>query len=140
MRRSLTLPPEPPDSARVKAEVPVLVRQNVAQATIARTVLAAVVLYAAIDVALVFLRPQFSILHSAESDYGSAGPWSWLMDLNFLLRCGLSLGAVRAIMLTGKMSGGLRVALTLLIVWALASGLLAFFPDDPAGEIGRAHV
>jgi len=46
-----------------------------------------VVLYAAIDTALVFLRPEFSILRNAESDYGSRGAWAWLMDLKFVLRC-----------------------------------------------------
>ena len=63
----------------------------------ARLALAGVVLYAVIDTALVFLRPQFSILHNAESDYGSSGPWAWLMDLNFLLRCALSLAVVGAV-------------------------------------------
>jgi hypothetical membrane protein len=106
----------------------------------ARLVLGAVVLYAAIDTALVFLRPQFSILHNAESDYGSRGSWAWLMDLNFLLRCLLSLAAVRALTLVlrgSQKSARLRIGLALLIVWALASGLLAFFPDDPVGTPTR---
>ena len=99
----------------------------------ARLALAGVVLYAVIDSALVLLRPQFSILHNAESDYGSTGSWAWLMDLNFLLRCALSLAVVGAVSLTASRSRGLQAALGLLIVWALGSGLLAFFPDDPAG-------
>jgi hypothetical protein len=37
-----------------------------------------------IDVALVFLRPHFSVLHNAESDYGSRGPYACLMDLKCL--------------------------------------------------------
>jgi hypothetical membrane protein len=108
----------------------------------ARAVLIGIVLYAAIDTALVFLRPQFSILHNAESDYGSSGSWGWLMDLNFLLRCLLSLAAVRAITLTlsdSEKRGRLRLGLGLLVVWALASGLLAFFPDDPVGTTLRWH-
>jgi hypothetical membrane protein len=100
---------------------------------IARLALAGVVLYAIIDTALLFLRPQFSFLHNAESDYGSSGPWAWLMDLNFLLRCGLSLALVGAVSVTAAKSRRLRAALGLLILWALGSGLLAFFPDDPAG-------
>jgi hypothetical membrane protein len=99
----------------------------------ARLAVAGVVLYAAIDTALVLLRPQFSILHSAESDYGSAGSWAWLMDLNFLLRCALSLAVVGAVSVTAARSRGLQAALALLGLWAVGSGLLAFFPDDPAG-------
>ena len=87
--------------------------------------------YAAIDVALVFLRPEFSVLHNAESDYGSKGPWSWLMDLNFLLRCAFSLGVVAALALS--VPRRVTPALVFLSVWAVCSGLLAFFPDDPVG-------
>jgi hypothetical membrane protein len=110
----------------------------------ARLALAGIVLYAIIDTALVFLRPQFSILHSAESDYGSRGSWAWLMDLNFLLRCGLSLAVIGALSITAAKSRRLQAALGLLIVWALGSGLLAFFPDDPAGTplrtAGAVHL
>jgi Protein of unknown function (DUF998) len=111
-------------------------------AACARFVLLGIVLYAAIDTALVFLRPQFSILHSAESDYGSLGSWDWLMDLNFLLRGLLSLAAVRAITLAARdrdASPRLRHGLRLLSIWALASALLAFFPDDPAGTPVHWH-
>ena len=41
--------------------------------TLARLAIAGILVYVALDVALVFLRPQFSVLHNAESDYGSAG-------------------------------------------------------------------
>ena len=103
-----------------------------------------VVVYVVIDVALVFLRPHFSVLHSAESDYGSAGRYAWVMDCNFVLRCALSIAAVRAIALAVPQSPRLRAGLTLLLVWALCSGLLALFPDDPAGTTiqtaGRVHL
>ena len=99
----------------------------------ARAAIGGIVAYVAIDVALVFLRPHFSVLHNAESDYGSKGRYAWLMDLNFVLRCALSLAAVRALALTVPQSNRLRLALGLLAVWAAASGLLAFFPDDPVG-------
>lgn len=108
----------------------------------ARIVLAGVALYAAIDTALLILRPQFSLLHSAESDYGSLGSWDWLMDLNFLLRCLLSLAAIRAITLAVRDEAAdprLRRGLRLLTGWAVTSGLLAFFPDDPAGTRTRWH-
>jgi hypothetical protein len=111
-------------------------------AACARIVLFGIALYAAIDTALVFLRPQFSILHSAESDYGSLGSWDWLMDLNFLLRGLLSLAAVRALTLAVRdrdASPRLRRGLRLLSIWAIASALLAFFPDDPAGTPVHWH-
>lgn len=102
----------------------------------AAVVVAGVAVYAAIDLALVFLRPQFSILHNAESDYGSHGSWAWLMDLNFLLRCLLSLAAVAAlseVKAPRERTTGFRIGLVLVGIWAVGSGLLAFFPDDPVG-------
>src|ERR1039457_2755920 len=104
-----------------------------------------IVVYVALDVALVFLRPHFSVLHNAESDYGSAGSYAWVMDLNFLLRGAFSLALARALMLAG--GGRERTASVAhggLIVWALASGALAFFPDDPVGTathgLGKVHL
>jgi hypothetical membrane protein len=108
----------------------------------ARSAVAGVVVYVAIDVALVFLRPRFSVLHNAESDYGSRGHDAWVMDLNFLLRCALSLAVVQALSLA--VPGRLRTGLVWLAVWAVASGLLAFFPDDPVGTVqrgaGKVHI
>lgn len=102
----------------------------------------AVVVYVAIDVALVFLRPRFSVLHNAESDYGSKGAWAWLMDLNFVLRCALSLMVVRA--LAPVVSARGRAGLVSLSVWAVGSALLAFFPDDPVGTkthgLAKVHL
>lgn len=101
-------------------------------------------IYVLIDVALVFLRPQFSVLHNAESDYGSAGPWGWVMDVNFLLRGLIGLTLLGALALAASRSAMLTVALGLLAVWAVGSGLLAFFPDDPVGTTlhtsGRVHL
>ena len=101
-------------------------------------------LYVSLDVALVFLRPQFSVLHSAESDYGSRGAYAWVMDANFVLRCLLSLAVVQALRLTTRGDRRMRVGRIFLVVWALASGALAFFPDDPVGTqtygLARVHV
>jgi hypothetical membrane protein len=109
---------------------------------LALAAIAGIAVYVAIDVALVFLRPQFSVLHNAESDYGSRGPYGWVMDGNFLLRCAVSLAVILA--LSRVLPGRLRAALLLLAVWAIASGLLAFFPDDPVGTrthgLARAHL
>jgi hypothetical membrane protein len=103
-----------------------------------------VVLYVAIDVVLAFLRPEFSVLHNAESDYGSAGSLAWLMDVNFVLRGLLSLAVVAGVAAASDKSRRLTAALVLLAVWAIASGLLAFFPDDPVGTptrgTGRIHL
>jgi hypothetical membrane protein len=94
---------------------------------LARGAIVGIVIYVAIDVALVFLRPEFSVLHNAESDYGSHGHFAWLMDIDFVLRCVLSACVVWA--LSGDRR--LRPALLLLGTWAVASGLLAFFPTTP---------
>ncbi len=116
-------------------------------ARLATFVVTGVLVYAAIDLALVFLRPNFSILHNAESDYGSRGPWAWLMDVNFLLRGALSLAAVAALWMTPASDarrGRFQLGVVLLAVWGVCSGLLAFFPDDPVGTptsgSGRVHL
>ncbi len=97
--------------------------------------LVGIAVYLVLDVALVFLRPQFSVLHNAESDYGSTGRYAWVMDANFLLRCALSLAAAWALVRVLPLR--FRTAFWFLVVWALASGLLAFFPDDPVGTRTR---
>jgi hypothetical membrane protein len=94
--------------------------------------LVAIVVYVGIDVLLKFLRPHYSLLYNAESDYGR-GPWFWVMDLNFLLRCALSLTVAGALYRTVRPESRLRGGLALLAVWAACSGLLAFFADNPAG-------
>jgi hypothetical membrane protein len=125
---------------------------------LARFTLTGVVVYVAIDVLLAFLRPSYSLLYNAESDYGR-GPWYWVMDLNFLLRCALSLAIASALYQVlrrdsrdsrdsrtpdertpdGRPADGrapdgrARAGLALLVTWAICSGLLAFFADDPEG-------
>ena len=94
--------------------------------------LAGVVVYIGVDVLLKFLRPQYSLLYNAESDYGR-GPWYWVMDLNFLLRCTLSLAVAGALYRTIRPEDRLRGGLALLSAWAVCSGLLAFFADNPEG-------
>jgi hypothetical membrane protein len=110
---------------------------------LARFTLAGIVVYVAIDVLLAFLRPGYSLLHNAESDYGR-GPWFWVMDVNFLLRCALSLALVGALYRSVHPQDRPRGGLRLLTAWAVCSGLLAFFADDPAGYprtgSGQIHV
>ena len=99
---------------------------------LARLTLAGVAVYVAIDVLLAFLRPGYSLIYNAESDYGR-GPWYWVMDLNFLLRCVLSLAIAAALYRVARLDGRTRSGLALLVTWAICSGLLAFFADDPEG-------
>ena len=99
---------------------------------LARFALAGVGVYVAIDVLLAFLRPGYSLIYNAESDYGR-GPWYWVMDLNFLLRCALSLAIAGALSQVLRPGGRARGGLALLVTWAICSGLLAFFADDIEG-------
>jgi hypothetical membrane protein len=99
---------------------------------LARLTLAGVAVYVAIDVLLAFLRPGYSLLYNAESDYGR-GPWYWVMDINFLLRCALSLAIAAALYQVARPDGRTRWGLALLVTWAICSGLLAFFADNPEG-------
>ena len=106
--------------------------------------LAGVAVYVAVDVALAFLRPDYSLLYNAESDYGHGGSWAWLMDANFLLRCALSLAAAGALAKAAEPGGRIRAGLALLAAWAVCSALLAFFPDDLEGQpvhgSGAVHI
>jgi hypothetical membrane protein len=95
-----------------------------------------VLVYVAVDVLLKFLRPGYSLLYNAESDYGR-GPWFWVMDVNFLLRCALTLAVVLALGRAARPEPRLRGGLALLTIWAVCSGLLAFFADDIEGQ--RVH-
>jgi hypothetical membrane protein len=99
---------------------------------LARLTLAGVAVYLAIDVLLAFLRPGYSLVYNAESDYGR-GPWYWVMDINFLLRCALSLAVAAALYRVIRVDGRSRAGLVLLVTWAVCSGLLAFFADNPEG-------
>jgi hypothetical membrane protein len=94
---------------------------------------AGVVSYVGIDVLLRFLRPGYSLLYNAESDYGR-GSWYWVMDLNFLLRGALSAAVVLAFRRAARLDGRGRAGLTLIAIWAACSALLAFFADDPEGQ------
>src|SRR5580693_3108803 len=84
-----------------------------------------IVIYIVIDIVLAFLRPDYSSLHNAESDYGR-GPYFWVMDINFLLRCGLSLALVKAVWTTFPKENPIKKASYWLVAWAIASGLLVF--------------
>jgi hypothetical membrane protein len=100
---------------------------------LAWSALAGVIVYVAIDVLLAFLRPRYSLIYNAESDYGR-GPWFWVMDLNFLLRCVLSLAIVGALARVTRRDGAARGGRVLIVIWAVCSGLLAFFADDLEGQ------
>lgn len=94
---------------------------------------AGVVVYVGIDVLLKFLRPGYSLLYNAESDYGR-GSWYWVMDVNFLLRGALSVAVVGALAKAARLDGRGRTGLVLISIWAACSALLAFFADDLEGQ------
>ncbi len=100
--------------------------------------LSGIALYIALDVLLFFLRPDLPLLRRAESDYGN-GPWAWIMDANFLLRCAFSLAAAGALWAALPRSLTSRIALGLLTLWAFASGVLAFVADDIEGAPTTTH-
>jgi hypothetical membrane protein len=95
----------------------------------ANLALAGILLYVVIDIVLAFLRPDYSLLKNYESDYGR-GRFAWLMDVNFVLRGVLSAFAIIALRRAGIAS---RWTAILLWIWAVASALLALFPDNPVG-------
>lgn len=99
---------------------------------LAAVVLAGIGIYIIIDVILAFLRPDLSLLHNAESDYGR-GAYFWLMDINFILRGLFSLVLAKLILVNFPKDKLARQFSGVLIVWAVASGLLAFFADNPYG-------
>lgn len=95
---------------------------------LALAALCGLVAYAAIDAALNFLPPHYSVISNAESDYG-VGPYGWLMDANFVLRGLLSLAVAVAAAVAGaavrpagarRRAGG-SVGLALLALWGIAS-------------------
>lgn len=98
---------------------------------------AGIAAYALVDVTLALLRPGLSLIYNPESDYG-VGPFSWLMDLNFLLRGALTACLLVAIASCWRPSPLGRVGAVLLAVWAGSSALLAVFPDDPLGTPATA--
>jgi hypothetical membrane protein len=113
------------DNVRVTVEI-VPTRPARTWATVA---FVGILIYVVIDVVLAFLRPDYSVLRNAESDYGR-GRFAWLMDINFVLRGVFSLVAAVALLRSGMAR---RWTAVLLIIWALTSALLAFFPDNPPG-------
>ncbi len=120
---------------QVESPVPSLptARWRVGPEVLAWFTLAGVVVYVGIDVLLRFLRPEYSLIYNAESDYGR-GPWYWVMDFNFLLRCALFLSLAGALSQKVRHDPRIRTGLTLLVIWAACSGLLAFFADNPEGQ------
>jgi hypothetical protein len=98
---------------------------------------AGVVVYVLVDIALALLRPGLSLVHNPESDYG-VGPFSWLMDLNFLLRGALTACLLVALFWWCRTSQLARLGVLLLAVWGGFSALLAAFPDDPLGTPATA--
>jgi hypothetical membrane protein len=52
------------------------------QRRLAQVAISGAVLYVLVDVILFLVRPDLSLQHNAESDYGN-GRFSWLMDIRY---------------------------------------------------------
>jgi len=106
-------------------------------------VVCGIAVYVIIDIVLTILRPDYNWLHNAESDFGR-GPYFWLMDINFILRYLFSLSLVKMLWTQFPKDKSLKRATYWIVLWALTSGLLAFFADNPYGYrplwSGRIHL
>lgn len=89
-----------------------------------------VTVYIVINVVLALLRPDYSVIGDVESDYGR-GRFSWLMDIDFVIRGVLSITAliVLARRRIARPWTGILVG-----IWAVTSALLAFFPTNIVGR------
>lgn len=94
--------------------------------------------YVVIDAALAVIDPWYSLIRNTESDYG-VGAHAWLMDVNFLIRGGFSLAAAAAIAAIVPVSKPRNAAIAAIVIWAVASAALAFFPDRPIST-GQIHL
>lgn len=104
----------------------------------ARAALAGAALYVIIDVTLFLARPDLSLLHNAESDYGN-GPYGWLMDINFELRGLFSIAAAISIWRARRLGRPGMTGVLLLGAWAVASAVLGFYADDLQGAAPTSH-
>lgn len=105
--------------------------------------LAGLGLYLALSVLLYRLRQDCSLLYDPESSYALGG-WSRLMDVAYLVRGGLSAAVLLAFARGLPPCARSDTGVALLWIWAVASGLLGFFPADQAGQpqtaSGGVHV
>lgn len=104
----------------------------------ARAAISGAVLYVIVDAVLFLVRPDLSLLHNAESDYGN-GAFSWLMDTNFELRFLFSAAAAISILQALRPGRSGMTGVVLLGVWAVASAVLGVFPDDLQGASPTPH-
>lgn len=104
----------------------------------ATVVVVGVAVYVVLDVLVQLLPPHYNPIRDAESDLG-VGPFGWLMDVNFLVRAALTGCLVASIALVRPATPRRRAGCVLLGIWAVCSGLLAFFPTDVA-TAGRSHA
>ena len=105
--------------------------------------IACIIIYILLDLLLAHLRPDYSLIHNAESDY-TRGKYSYLMDINFIVRCVFSLSFVKILWIEFSKNQKIKSATYWIIAWAISSGLLAFFPDNPYGYpklwTGQIHL
>ena len=89
-----------------------------------------IILYVVLHVIALLLPPYYSPITQAESDL-AVGPYGYIMTVNFLVRCLLSLSFIAGLMLAINSKKPLyRTGLVLLGIWAIGSAIVAFFPTD----------
>jgi len=115
--------------------------------TWARIALIGIAVYVVLDIVVELLTPHYSV-RQAESVLAIAGPFGFIMNINFLVRGVLSIAGVVAISLYVKKiasgSVGFAIGRALLLVWGVAALFLALFNCDdvsPAVTVhGKIHV
>lgn len=94
--------------------------------------IAGIIIYAALDAILQLLPPHYSPIRDAESDL-AVGPYGILMSINFVNRGLLSISFIFALSKTVRAYGkgeSFKTGNVLLLIWAVGSAILAFFPTD----------
>ncbi|MFF1404983.1 DUF998 domain-containing protein [Streptomyces sp. NPDC058294] len=88
----------------------------------------AVAAYIVLDVIAQLLPPHYSAVHQPESNLG-VGPYSWVMNLNFLVR-GVTGATIAWAVFTKATRTRQKVGAALLAVWAACSALLSVIHTD----------
>lgn len=102
----------------------------------------AIVLYVVLDIIAQILQPHYDAISQPESDL-AVGPYGDIMTANFLLRGILSIlfivALTRALDMARLHGSKIRTGVYSMLVWAIGSALLAFFPTDVTPSIPTVH-
>lgn len=102
----------------------------------------AIVLYVVLDVIAQILPPHYSPITQPESIL-AVGPYGYIMSVNFLVRGILSiffvLALTRALDMARLRGSKIRTGVYSMLVWAVGSAALAFFPTDVSLSTPTLH-